>query len=207
MDTAIYSFFQDKFNNRIQTSGALTRSEPINLRSIIEQIVIPPLATRWASHEVLNAIADYLPSMIVGSADLSSSDGTFLKNSDFVSKNQFEGKNIKYGVREFAMACIAAGMAQTGLVFPVVGTFLAFADYMRSAMRMISHMGLKVVFHLTHDSIFVGHDGPTHQPIEQLSSLRGMPGLLVIRPADSLETKAAWVAASGTSRTYSDHFV
>lgn len=96
-------------------------------------------------------------------------------------------KIVIAGVREFAMAGIAAGMAQTGMLVPVIGTFLAFADYMRSALRMTSLMRLKVIYHLTHDSIFVGQDGPTHQPIEQLSSLRGIPGLLVML---SKETRA-----------------
>ncbi len=131
-----------------------------------------------ASHEILQALAKYIPQMIVGSADLSSSDGTFLRNHDFISKNHFEGRNIKYGVREFAMGCIAAGISQTKRVLPIIGDFLAFADYMKSAMRMTCLMRLKYIYHLTHDSIFVGHDGPTHQPIEQLSSLRAIPGCL-----------------------------
>jgi transketolase len=105
------------------------------------------------------------------------------------------GRNIKYGVREFGMGCIAAGMAQTGLVLPFVGTFLSFVDYMRSAIRMTSLMQLQVIYQLTHDSIFIGHDGPTHQPIEQIASLRAIPGLLVLRPADSNEVKMCWLAA------------
>lgn len=193
VDPTIYAFFREKSQFFPEIDSQITK---INFKKILEKVVISsPIATRWVSHKVLNAIAEYLPSMIVGSADLSSSDGTFLANSDFILKNQFEGRNIKYGVREFAMAGIAAGMAQTGLIFPVIGTFLAFVDYMKSAIRMTSLMRLKVVYHLTHDSIFVGHDGPTHQPIEQLSSLRGIPGLLVFRPADALEVKAAWIAA------------
>ncbi|MBA2727299.1 MAG: hypothetical protein H0U49_03895 [Parachlamydiaceae bacterium] len=173
--------------------SALTK---LNYQSIIEPIICSsPIASRWASHEILNTLSEYIPEMVVGSADLSSSDGTFLRNHGFISRNCFEGRNIKYGVREFAMGCIAAGMSQTELVLPVIGTFLAFADYMRSAIRMTCLMRLKVIYHFTHDSIFVGHDGPTHQPIEQISSLRGIPGLLVIRPADSFEVKMAWIAA------------
>lgn len=193
VDPAIYAFF----NKKARPSPELVKNEArVDLKTIINEISVKSgVATRWVSHEVLNGIAKYIPSLIAGSADLSSSDGTFLRNSPVIYKGQFKGRNIKYGVREFAMACIAAGMAQTDLIVPVIGTFLAFADYMRSALRMTSLMRLRVIYHLTHDSIFVGHDGPTHQPIEQLSSLRGMPGLLVIRPADVHEVKAAWIAA------------
>jgi len=193
VDAAIYSFFNQKQQHHTDHSPVFSK---LDFQSIIEQISLPSQNTgRWSSHEILQTLGKHIPEMIVGSADLSSSDGTFLRDFDFISKNQFEGRNIKYGVREFAMGCIAAGMAQTGIVLPVIGTFLAFADYMKSAIRMTSLMRLKVIYHLTHDSIFVGHDGPTHQPIEQLSSLRGIPGLTVIRPADTCEIKMAWIAA------------
>jgi transketolase len=192
VDPLIYSFFQ-KDRSRCEEKSV---SSEFNLFSKIEQLSLPSSsATRWTSHEILQIVAELCPQVIVGSADLSSSDGTFLRHSGYISKNHFDGRNIKYGVREFAMGCIAAGMAQTGLVLPVIGTFLAFSDYMKSAIRMACLMHLKVIYHLSHDSIFVGHDGPTHQPIEQLSALRAIPGLLVIRPADSHETKMAWVAA------------
>lgn len=193
VDPSVYAFFREKS----RLADKLSIDEPvIDLKSVLEKISIEsPIATRWSSHQVLNALAEHIPSLIVGSADLSSSDGTFLRNFGEIARNDFSGRNVKYGVREFAMAGIAAGMAQTGLVIPVIGTFLAFADYMRSALRMTSLMRLKVIYHLTHDSIFVGHDGPTHQPVEQLSSLRAIPGLLVIRPADANEVKAAWIAA------------
>lgn len=193
VDPSLYEFFRKKSQLCFKSTS---EKKKINLRSIIESIpVSSSTATRWISHEVLNVLAESIPSLIVGSADLSSSDGTFLRNDSFISQNHFKGRNIKYGVREFAMACVALGMAQTELVLPVIGTFLAFTDYMRSAIRMASLMHLQVIYHLTHDSIFVGHDGPTHQPIEQLSSLRGIPGLLVFRPADSQEVKAAWITA------------
>ncbi len=193
VDPAIYEFFKRKAHcPPIPVEKEIEK----DVRLAIENVTInSPIATRWASHEVLNAVAECIPSLIVGSADLSSSDGTFLRDFSVISKNAFNGRNIKYGVREFSMAGLAAGMAQTGLIVPVVGTFLAFADYMRSALRMTSLMRLKVIYHLTHDSIFVGRDGPTHQPVEQLSSLRGIPGLLVVRPADIDEVKGAWVAA------------
>jgi transketolase len=196
VDPSIYSFFNTKHRFQSESSSPLSTLSTLNFQTAIQHISFPlPIASRWASHEILQTVAEHFPQMIVGSADLSSSDGTFLRNEDFISRNHFKGRNIKYGVREFAMACIAAGMSQTSLILPVIGTFLSFADYMKSAIRMTCLMRLKVIYHLTHDSIFVGHDGPTHQPIEQLSSLRAIPGLLVIRPADSYETKMAWIAA------------
>ncbi len=171
-------------------------SVPSHLESILQSIPIPsPIAGRWASHEVLQTLAVHFPQLIGGSADLSSSDGTYLEKHGCIQTGQFQGRNIKYGVREFGMACIAAGMAQTGFVIPFIGTFLAFADYMRSAIRMTSLMQLKVIYQLTHDSIFIGSDGPTHQPIEQIASLRSIPGLLVLRPADVNEVKMSWLAA------------
>lgn len=191
VDPNIYSFFQ-KFSF---SSSKFSMPPKTDLRSLIQNASLPKdVASRWSSHEILQIVAQRIPELIAGSADLSSSDGTFIRDQGLISKNQFDRRNIKYGVREFAMGCIAAGMAQTDLVLPVIGTFLAFADYMKSAIRMTSLMRLKVIYHFTHDSIFVGHDGPTHQPIEQLCSLRAIPGLLVIRPADSFETKMAWIA-------------
>ncbi len=193
VDPEIYSFFQKKLPSGKQSSPVHL---PDNLEELLQTIPISsPLATRWASHEVLQVLADHVPYLIGGSADLSSSDGTYLNKYKLIQPNYFEGRNIKYGVREFGMACIAAGMAQTALILPFIGTFLGFVDYMRSAMRMTSLMRLKVIYQLTHDSIFIGHDGPTHQPIEQIASLRAIPGLLVLRPADANEVKMAWLAA------------
>lgn len=193
VDPVIYSFLRKRSPESCEVPSVLTK---FDYQSLIEHVACSsPIASRWASHEILNTLSEHIPEMVVGSADLSSSDGTFLRNHGVISRNDFEGRNIKYGVREFAMGCIAAGMSQTNLVLPVIGTFLAFSDYMRSAIRMTCLMRLKVIYHFTHDSIFVGHDGPTHQPIEQISALRGIPGLLVIRPADSYEVKMAWIAA------------
>jgi len=193
VDSEIYSFFRQRFQPHCQTSSTPSKME---FRSLIHNLSLPSsVSGRWASHEVMQVLAKIIPHMVVGSADLSSSDGTFLRDHGFISKNQFKGRNIKYGVREFAMGCLAAGMAQTDLVLPVIGTFLAFSDYMKSAIRMACLMRLKIIYHFTHDSIFVGHDGPTHQPIEQLSMLRALPGLLVIRPADNNEIKMAWITA------------
>ena len=154
-----------------------------------------PLATRKASQEVLNFLAGELPFLYGGSADLASSDCTFLKDYENMEAPLFEGRNIKYGVREFAMGAIACGLSLTKAFIPFIGTFLAFTDYMRSAIRMSALMRLQVIYQLTHDSLWIGQDGPTHQPIEHIASLRAIPNLLVIRPADSHEIKSAWIAA------------
>ncbi|WP_420885387.1 transketolase-like TK C-terminal-containing protein, partial [Candidatus Similichlamydia epinepheli] len=122
-------------------------------------------------------------------------DKTLLKEYSGVCKENLSGRNIKYGVREFGMAAIAAGMAQTGHILPFIGTFLTFSDYMRNAIRLISLMELPVIFVFTHDSIFLGEDGPTHQPIEQIMSLRLIPGLQLIRPGCAEEVKLSWILA------------
>jgi transketolase len=193
VDQEIYHFFKQRDSVGCHPS---LFSIPLHLESILHNISIPsPIAGRWASHEVLQVLADHLPQLVGGSADLSSSDGTYLEKYDLIQAGRFKGRNIKYGVREFGMACMAAGMAHTGSIIPFVGTFLGFVDYMRSAIRMTSLMRLKVIYQLTHDSIFIGPDGPTHQPIEQLASLRAIPGLLVLRPADVNELKMSWLAA------------
>ncbi len=193
VDPEIYAFFKQKVSSGYHS---LPISIPSDMESLLQNIPISsPIAGRWASHEVLQVLSSHLPQLIGGSADLSSSDGTYLKEYGLIQSGQFKGRNIKYGVREFGMGCIAAGMAQTGLVLPFVGTFLGFVDYMRSALRMASLMRLKVIYQLTHDSIFIGSDGPTHQPIEQIASLRAIPGLLVLRPADANEVKMSWLAA------------
>jgi transketolase len=154
-----------------------------------------PIAGRKASQDVINALADYLPQLIGGSADLSSSDMTMIKNSPLVSAGHFIGKNIKYGVREFGMATIATGLNKTGFFIPFIGTFLTFSDYMRNAIRLAALQVAHVVYQFTHDSIFLGEDGPTHQPVEHYAALRAIPQLQVIRPADSHEVRMAWIAA------------
>jgi transketolase len=152
------------------------------------------IATRAASGEVLNRLADLVPWLVGGSADLAPSNNTYLKNyTDFQRKN-LGGRNIRFGVREHAMAAMLNGMALAGLV-PYGGTFLMFADYMRPAIRLAALMGLRVVYVFTHDSIGLGEDGPTHQPVEHLAALRVIPNLAVIRPADAPETAVAWKIA------------
>lgn len=151
-----------------------------------------PLATRKASGAVLNAIGDYLPELVGGSADLTGSNNTYLKDHPDFSATEFRGRNLFFGVREHAMGAILNGMALGGLLLPYGGTFLVFSDYMRAAIRLAALMRLPVKYVFTHDSIFLGEDGPTHQPISQLLSLRSIPNLTVIRPADACETAEAW---------------
>lgn len=154
-----------------------------------------PLASRTSSQLVLDVLGNMLPQLYGGSADLSGSDMTMMKKFPLIAAGHFEGRNIKYGVREFAMAAAATGLAQTQMITPYVGTFLTFSDYMRNAVRLASLSHIQVIYQFTHDSIFLGEDGPTHQPIEHLAALRAIPNLHVIRPADNAEVKMAWLAA------------
>jgi len=153
------------------------------------------ISTRSASGQVLNSIAAHIPALIGGSADLAPSNNTYLKDYKAFSAENPGGRNFHFGVREHAMASIMNGMSVYGGVIPYGGTFLVFADYNRPALRLAAMMRIKVVFIFTHDSIGVGEDGPTHQPVEQLASLRTMPNLVVLRPADANETAAAWKTA------------
>lgn len=153
------------------------------------------VATRKASELALNVLAEKLPELVGGSADLSGSNLTFSKSSKSILPQQFGGNYLHYGVREFAMAAIMNGMALHGGIRPYGGTFLVFSDYMRNGMRMSALMKLPVSYVLTHDSIGLGEDGPTHQPVEHVSSLRLIPNLNVWRPCDTVETLAAWQSA------------
>ena len=158
-----------------------------------------PIATRAASGQVLNAIAAKVPTLIGGSADLAPSNKTYLTCSHEFQKDAYDGRNIRFGVREFAMGAIMAGMFLHNGLRPYGGTFLVFADYMRPAIRVTSLMKLPLIYVFTHDSIAVGEDGPTHQPVEHLAALRAIPGLTVIRPADATETARAWGQALKTT--------
>ena len=154
-----------------------------------------PLATRVASGKVLNAIAPHLPTLMGGSADLAPSCKTYLNGYGDFSADNPAGRNLHFGVREHAMAGILSGLALHGGVIPYGGTFLVFSDYMRPSIRLAAMMELPVIYVFTHDSIGIGEDGPTHQPIEQLAALRAIPHLTVIRPADAAETVVAWRVA------------
>ena len=162
---------------------------------------LPPLrsegkeATRNSSGVVLNAIAPYLPTLMGGSADLAPSNKTYLKGAGDFQAGSYHGRNLRFGVREHAMGAILNGLALHKGPIPYGGTFLVFSDYMRPAIRLASLMELPVVYVFTHDSIFLGEDGPTHQPIEHLAALRAIPHLVVIRPADANETVIAWKVA------------
>lgn len=151
-----------------------------------------PMATRQAFGEVLNQIAPHLSTLIGGSADLAPSTNTYLKDLGDLSAEDFSGRNIHFGIREHAMGGILNGMALHGGVIPYGGTFLVFSDYMKPSIRLAALMKLPVICVFTHDSIGLGEDGPTHQPIEQLAGLRAIPNLMVIRPADATETAVAW---------------
>lgn len=153
------------------------------------------MATRAASGKVLNSIAKNLPALIGGSADLAPSNKTYLDCSHEFQKGSYDGRNIRFGVREHAMGAVMAGMFLHGGVRPYGGTFLVFADYMRPAIRVAALMKLPLIYVFTHDSVAVGEDGPTHQPVEHVASLRTIPGLTVIRPADASETADAWSIA------------
>jgi transketolase len=150
------------------------------------------MATRVASGKVLNALAPALPELIGGSADLGPSTNTILKGETDFSADDRLGRNLRFGVREHAMGGILNGMALHGGVIPYGATFLIFSDYMRPAIRLAAMMRRHVVYVFTHDSIGLGEDGPTHQPVEMLAALRAVPGLLVVRPADANETAFAW---------------
>lgn len=152
------------------------------------------LATRVASSETLNTLASKLSELVGGSADLDSSTKTRLKDYVDFNRNDYSGRNVRFGVREFAMGAIANGMALHHLR-PFVSTFFVFSDYLRPAIRLASLMELPVIYVFTHDSIAVGQDGPTHQPVEHLAAFRAMPGISVIRPADANETREAWKIA------------
>lgn len=155
-------------------------------------------ATRASGSKVLQAAAKVLPRIISGSADLNSSTKTDIKDGGFISAGNYVGRNLRYGVREHAMGAIANGLSLGGFI-PVTSTFLIFSDYLRPTLRLAAMMNRQSVFVFTHDSFYVGEDGPTHQPIEQIASLRLIPGLDVFRPADGLECAGAW--ASALSRT------
>lgn len=159
-----------------------------------------PMATRDSSGEVINRLAKIIPNLIGGSADLAPSNKTYMKERGDFSKEDRSGSNLHFGVREHAMAAIANGMYAHGGLKVFCATFFVFSDYMKASMRLSSLMNLPVAYVLTHDSIGVGEDGPTHQPIEQLAALRSIPNHVVFRPADSKETAAAWYYAV-TSKT------
>jgi transketolase len=157
------------------------------------------VSTRVAGGQALNALAPVLPTLVGGAADLAPSTETLLKDYGSVGPHEYSGRNLHFGVREHAMGAITNGLAIHGGFIPYCATFLIFSDYMRASIRLASLMQSHSTFIFTHDSIGLGEDGPTHQPIEHLASLRAMPGLRLIRPADANETAAAWAVVISTS--------
>ncbi|MEM8877811.1 MAG: transketolase [Pseudomonadota bacterium] len=162
---------------------------------------MPALATRKTSEEVLKAITPVVPEMIGGSADLTGSNNTKTPDTAPITPEDFSGRYIHYGIREHGMAAAMNGIALHGGLIPYSGTFLAFSDYARPAMRLAALMGLRVIHVMTHDSIGLGEDGPTHQPVEHLAALRAIPNLNVFRPADMIETAECWQLALQSRKT------
>jgi len=156
------------------------------------------IATRKSSNAVLNSLAPHWPSIISGGADLTGNTGVKLDDGQAFTNGSFGGNQVYYGVREHAMAAVMNGLALHGGAVPVGGTFLVFSDYCRPAVRLAALSKLRVIYSFTHDSVGVGEDGPTHQPIEHVAALRAIPDLSVIRPADATESAGAWMAALAT---------
>ena len=183
--------FERRMNGELPADWAATRAAALAAAAAASA----PQATRAASQDALNVIGPKLPGLVGGSADLTPSNNTWRRDSRVFSAEDAGGNYLHYGVREFAMTAVMSGVALHGGLIPYGGTFLVFSDYARSAVRMAALMQQRVILVYTHDSIGLGEDGPTHQPVEQLASLRLLPQLEVWRPADAYETAAAWVAA------------
>ncbi len=188
--TAAYPELASSFQDALQ--GKL----PDNWEEILPRFEVgSSLATRASSGQVLNAIVPHIPYLVGGSADLTGSNKTAINGTTDIQREDFSGRYIRYGVREFGMGGIMNGLVLHGGIRPFGGTFLVFSDYMRPAVRLAALMGIPVIYVWSHDSIGLGEDGPTHQPVEQLMSLRLIPGLTIIRPGDARETAFAWQAA------------
>lgn len=186
----VYPELGKELEERIKGDVLVSRSD---LEAVFNDI--EGISTREAGGEVLQKLSMQLPQLVGGSADLGPSNKTVMKTCGYYSKDDRTGRNIHFGVREHAMGKALNGIALHGGSIPFGGTFLVFADFMRPAVRMAALMGLRSIFVFTHDSIAVGEDGPTHQPVEHAMSLRVIPNLCVIRPADALETAMAWQTA------------
>ena len=185
----------------VQLERTLIRQVPELEHKLPKYEVGTAQASRKTSGEVINALAPHLPELVGGSADLAGSNVTTIKDVPFMKKGDFSGRNIHFGVREHGMAAVANGLALHEGLRPYVATFLVFADYLRPSLRLAALMKQPVIYVFTHDSIGLGGDGPTHQPISQLMSLRAIPNLTVIRPADANETARAWSYALSQKET------
>ncbi len=189
--------FDDVINNRLP-KGWDKELIALEKKAIAEKTKV---ATRKASQLCLETIVPYVPEIVGGSADLAASNLTFVEGLKTVTKDDYNGNNVMYGIREHAMGALMNGMALHGGVIPYGGTFFVFSDYLRPAQRLAALMGIRVIYVLTHDSIGVGEDGPTHQPIEHLASYRAMPNINVFRPCDVVETAEAWRLALENENT------
>ncbi|MBQ8465085.1 MAG: transketolase [Alphaproteobacteria bacterium] len=189
--------FDDVINNR------LPKNWDKELLALEEKCIVEKtkVATRKASQICLEKIVPNIPQIVGGSADLAASNLTFVEGLKTVTKEDYNGNNVMYGIREHAMGAMMNGMALHGGVLPYGGTFFVFSDYLRPSQRLAALMGLRVIYVLTHDSIGVGEDGPTHQPIEHLASYRAMPNINVFRPCDVVETAEAWRLAIENDHT------
>ena len=198
----------DEYRRVVRDRGSVVRSASGSLPDELRQVDVASVrrslpsvdksssvATRVAIQKVLDATAPVLPQLVVGSADLTGNTGVKVTSFPSQQRDSAAGRQIYYGIREHAMGAACVGMALHGAVIPVCGTFFVFADYMKPAIRLAALSKARAIFVFSHDSVGVGEDGPTHQPIEQLASLRSIPGLQVIRPADAAETAEAWISA------------
>lgn len=204
---ALYQQWREKAESNTEFMNFIRNNLPQNwdkhLNELKAQVLQqqPKVATRKASQMCLENLVPYIPQMLGGSADLAASNLTFVDGMKTITADDYNGNNIMYGIREHAMAAIMNGLSLHGGVIPYGGTFLVFSDYMRPSMRLAALMGLRVIYVLTHDSIGVGEDGPTHQPIEHLASYRAMPNINVFRPCDVIETAEAWQLAVESETT------
>ena len=189
--------FDDFINDRLP-AGWDDHLKALEEKAIAEQTKV---ATRKASQMCLEQIVPYVPQIVGGSADLAASNLTFVDGMKTITKDDYSGNNIMYGIREHAMAAIMNGLSLHGGAIPYGGTFFVFSDYMRPAMRLAALMGIRAIYVLTHDSIGVGEDGPTHQPVEHLASYRAMPNIYTFRPCDVVETAECWRIAIESDKT------
>lgn len=189
--------FEDYISDKLPENWEKSLMEVKN-KAIAEKLKV---ATRKASQMCLEAIVPSVPQIVGGSADLAASNLTFVNGMKTITADDYAGNNVMYGIREHAMGAIMNGMALHGGVIPYGGTFFVFSDYMRPTMRLAALIGVRVIYVLTHDSIGVGEDGPTHQPIEQLASYRAMPNIYTFRPCDVVETAEAWQIAITSEST------
>jgi len=192
---------QENFNRILAKAIPASAYDAIEAYKKEQAEAAPKVATRKASEMALEVLNAHIPETVGGSADLTGSNNTKTKNLDVVSAEDFSGRYIHYGIREFGMSAAMNGLALHGGLLPYGGTFLVFSDYARPAMRLSALMGQRVVYVMTHDSIGLGEDGPTHQPVEHVASLRAMPNMLVMRPGDAMETMECWqIAVEQTNR-------